>query len=41
MNKGNTANDSRMETMLQKAMETIQIMTKKNKNYEAEIKRLR
>jgi hypothetical protein len=31
MNKGNTANDSKMEIMLQRAMDTIQTMTKKNK----------
>jgi hypothetical protein len=31
MTKGSTANDSKMEVMLQKAMDTIQVMTKKNK----------
>lgn len=34
MTKGSTANDSKMEVMLQRAMETIQTMTKKNKEYE-------
>jgi len=41
MNKGNSANDSKLEQMLQRAMETIQVMTKKNKENEAEIKKLR
>lgn len=41
MNKGTNPNDSRMEVMLQKAQETIQIMSKRNKEYEAEIKKLR
>jgi hypothetical protein len=31
MNQGKSANDSKMEVMLQKAFETIQSMTKKNK----------
>lgn len=31
MNKGNSANDGKLEQMLQRAMETIQVMTKKNK----------
>lgn len=41
MNKGTNPNDSRMEVMLQKAQETIQVMSKRNKEYEAEIKKLR
>ena len=41
MNKGNNVNDSRMETMLQKAMQTIQTLTKKNKENEAELKKLK
>jgi hypothetical protein len=41
MVRGNTGNDGKMEAMLQKAMETIQSMTKKNRENEAEIKRLK
>ena len=41
MNKGNNSNDSRMEVMLQKAMQTIQTLTKKNKEYEGELKKMK
>ena len=41
MNKGTNPNDGRMEAMLQKAHETIKVMEKKNRDCQAEIKRLK
>lgn len=41
MNKGTNPNDGRMEAMLQKAHETIKLMEKKNRDCQAEIKRLK
>ena len=41
MNKGNNPNESKMEATLQMAMQKIQEMTKKNKQYEMEIKRMK
>jgi hypothetical protein len=41
MNKGKTANDSKMEITLQKALQSIQEVTKQNKEYEHELRRLK
>lgn len=41
MNKGTNPNDGRMEAMLQKAHETIKVMEKKNRDCQAEIKKLK
>ena len=41
MNKGKTANDSKMEITLQKSLQTVQELTKKNKDYEHEVKKLK
>lgn len=41
MNKGKTANDSKMEITLQKSLQTVQQLSKKNKEYEHEVKRLK
>lgn len=41
MNKGKTANDSKMEITLQKSLQTVQELSKKNKDYEHEVKRLK
>jgi hypothetical protein len=41
MNKGKTANDAKMEMTMQKAMQTVQELTKKNKEYEQEVRRLK
>ncbi len=41
MNKGKTANDSKMEITLQKSLQTVQELSKKNKDYEHEVKKLK
>jgi len=33
MNKGKTANDSKMEITLQRSLQTVQELSKKNKDY--------
>ncbi len=41
MTKGKTANDSRMEITMQRSLQALQEMDKKNKDYEIELKRLK
>ena len=41
MIKGNSANDGRLEEALQKAKNQLALMTKRNREYEAEIKKMR
>ncbi len=41
MTKGKTANDSRMEITMQRSLQALQEMNKKNKDYEIELKRLK
>lgn len=41
MTKGKTANDSQMEITMQRALKALQTMAKQNKDYQAEVKRLK
>ena len=41
MKKGKTANDSKMEMTLQRSLNTVKDLTKKNKEYQQEVSRLR
>jgi|JI9StandDraft_2_1071091.scaffolds.fasta_scaffold70000_5 hypothetical protein len=41
MTKGKTANDSRMEITMQRSLQALQEMNKKNRDYEIELKRLK
>lgn len=41
MNKGKTANDSKMEIVMQKSLQAMQVLSKKNKEYEQELRRQR
>lgn len=41
MRKGKTANDSRMDITMQKSLQAVQELTKQNKQYEREVKRLK
>ena len=41
MSKGKTANDSKMEITMQKSLQAVQELSKQNKEYEREVKRLK
>ena len=41
MKKGKTANDSKMEMTLQRSLNTVKDLTRKNKEYQQENQRLR
>ena len=41
MGKGKTANDSKMEITMQKSLQAVQELTKQNKEYEREVRRLK
>jgi len=41
MSKGKTANDSKMEITMQKSLQAVQELTKQNREYEKEMRRLK
>ena len=41
MMKGKTANDSKMEITMQRSLQAVQQLSKKNKEYEQEVRRLK